>query len=92
MRPPDGAAFEEFRRRVVGIVRESMADRLTGVDETTELTTLRGFDSLTIVRIIERVEALLGREIDPAVIVPETFASAGTLARVAWAASEPADG
>jgi acyl carrier protein len=38
-----------------------------------------GFDSLAIVAVIDRVETDLGLELDPDLLVPETFTDLGTL-------------
>ncbi|GAA0467642.1 hypothetical protein Ade02nite_88420 [Paractinoplanes deccanensis] len=38
-----------------------------------------GFDSLAIVAVIDRVETDLGLEMDPDLLVPETFTDLGTL-------------
>jgi phosphopantetheine binding protein len=39
-----------------------------------------GFDSLTVVAIVDRIEAELGTEVPPEAIVPEAFGTVGALA------------
>jgi acyl carrier protein len=52
------------------------------LDPATELLELRTFDSLAIVAVLERVEDRLGVEVDPRLVVPETFATPSSLAAV----------
>ncbi len=52
------------------------------ISATTALADLPGFDSLAIVGLLEQIEDQLHIAIDPALIVPETFASPATIAGV----------
>ena len=64
---------------VIETVQAVLADKTIAIQETTSLQDLRGFDSLAVVDIIERLEQQLGIEIDPALILPETFTSPLTI-------------
>lgn len=65
---------------VIEAVRAALKDPAVVVEEATALQDLRGFDSLAVVDIIERLERQSGIEIDPALILPETFESPRTIA------------
>lgn len=50
--------------------------------ETTYLPGLREFDSLMIVMILERLEETLGIEVEPTLILPESFETPGTISEL----------
>lgn len=68
---------------IEGRVVEAVADALgvppPAITAAPTLFDLPGFDSLTVVAILSRLEDELGTEIPPDAIVPEAFESLGAL-------------
>ena len=50
------------------------------IEASTSLEDLKGFNSIAVVGVLERLERELGIEMDPALILPETFATPQTIA------------
>lgn len=50
------------------------------IEATTSLLDLAAFDSLSIVQLLERLECRFGVEMEPRLILPETFATPQVLA------------
>jgi acyl carrier protein len=65
---------------VIEAVYTVLQDTSVVIHETTPLEDLKGFDSLAIVSILERLEDQLAIEMDPELILPETFENPRTLA------------
>lgn len=65
---------------VIAAIRATLRDATLPIDATTALQDLKGFDSLAIAGLIERLEDQLGIEMDPGLILPETFTNPSTLA------------
>jgi len=65
---------------VVEAVRLEMQETTGAIGATTPLQELKGFDSLLVANLLERLESHLGFEMDPALILPETFVSPLTIA------------
>jgi acyl carrier protein len=59
------------------------------VSPETSLFAVEGFDSLAIVELVEALERASRREIPPALIVPETFATPQALADALAGAGAP---
>ncbi|MGN9910035.1 phosphopantetheine-binding protein [Phytohabitans sp. LJ34] len=70
-RPDDVAAY-------VAAVVSGRLGRPVSADEP--LLDQPGFDSLAIVAVVDRIERELDLELEPELLVPETFTTAGTLA------------
>ena len=71
---------ETYIPLVIATVQAVLHDTTVPIHETTSLQDLKGFDSLAVVGLIERLEDQLGIELDPALILPETFANPSTIA------------
>jgi len=71
---------ETYVRLVIAAVQAVLQDTTVPIQATTALQDLKGFDSLAIVSLIERLEDQLGIELDPTLILPETFENPSTLA------------
>jgi acyl carrier protein len=71
---------ETYLPLVIAAVQAVLHDATVPIQATTSLHDLKGFDSLAIVGLIERLEDQLGIELDPALILPETFENPATLA------------
>lgn len=71
---------EEMINLVVEAVRLEMQETTGAIVATTLLQELKGFDSLLVANLLERLESHLGFEMDPALILPETFVSPLTIA------------
>lgn len=71
---------EEMVNLVVEAVCLAMQETTGAIVATTPLQELKGFDSLLVANLLERLESHLGFEMDPALILPETFVSPLTIA------------
>lgn len=71
---------ETILDQVITVVQAKLQDDSLRIEATTSLQDLRSFDSLVVVSVLEALESDLGLEIDPALILPETFATPLTLA------------
>jgi acyl carrier protein len=68
------------RPEVTAYLQRIVAERLgRPVEPRQPLLDQPGFDSLAIVAVIDRVETDLDLEIDPDLLVPDTFTDLGTL-------------
>jgi acyl carrier protein len=85
--PTTVRTFEDFESAVLAIVRER--EPAAAVDAGASLLDLPGFDSLAIADVVERIEEETGVEYPSAVLVPETFASATSLAQAGWPGGRP---
>ncbi len=79
---------ETYVPLVVAAVQAVLRDTTIPIGETTPLQDLKGFDSLAIAGLIERLEDQLGIELDPALILPETFANPSTIAQALLESSD----
>jgi acyl carrier protein len=68
-----------LENQIVDTVAAVLAARPETVRRAGSLFDLDGFDSLSVVAILERLEDQLGVEVDPDAIVPEAFESVDTL-------------
>ena len=72
------------REQVVSYVIEAVRAEIKGgpvvIQEDTTLQDLNGFDSLFIAGLLERIEDHFGVEMNPALILPETFETPLTIA------------
>jgi acyl carrier protein len=71
---------EEVIDYVIKAVRVALKEPALVIDRGTPLQDLKGFDSLAIVTILEELEDCLRVEIEPTLILPETFSTPTTLA------------
>jgi acyl carrier protein len=75
----------EYDGLVAGVLEEIRAvletDELPD-DPSLSLVDVAGFDSIVIVRLLDRLERRYGVEVPPSLIVLETFATPGSLADV----------
>jgi acyl carrier protein len=76
---------------VIDVVQAELNDPAIHVEATTSLQDLRGFDSLVVVGVLERLEQQLGIEMDPALILPETFATPGSIADALMQSQQPSN-
>jgi acyl carrier protein len=68
--------------RAAAAVAEILRLPLDDVRSGTSILDLPGFDSITAVEVLERLESELDVEVPPELIVPEAFESLGTLAEL----------
>jgi len=71
---------EPTRRRVAEAVAEALRLPLDDVTSSVSIFDLPGFDSIAAMTVLERLEAELGVEVAPELIVPEAFESLDELA------------
>lgn len=77
-----GESATTIEDRVVQAVAEALGVPPHAVVAAPTLFDLPGFDSVTVVAILSRLEDELGTEIPPDAIVPEAFESLGALTRL----------
>jgi acyl carrier protein len=82
--------FEQLITQVIAVVRTQLKDHKTTITATTCLYDLPGFDSLVVAGVLEQLEEDTQIEMDPALIVPESFVNPHELA-VALLQSERRD-
>jgi len=70
---------EVIRQAVVLTVAEAVHVEPSTVESSPSLLDLAGFDSITVVTVLERLEDAFGLEVRAESIVPEAFESVGTL-------------
>ena len=80
-----------FEERVVAVVTGVLGCTQAQVRAAAALYDLPGFDSVMLMTIVERLERDLGTEIPAEWIVPEAFASVGSLAGLLEAAARLPD-
>lgn len=65
---------------VIEEVRATLNDDDLIINSSTPLQALKGFDSIAVVSLLERLEKRLEIEMNPALILPESFSTPLTLA------------
>lgn len=76
---------------VIEVVQAELHDTSVQIEETTSLQDLSSFDSLVVVGVLERLEGQLGVEMDPALILPETFATPRAIAEALMQSYQPSN-
>lgn len=76
---------------VIEVVQAELHDTGVQIEETTSLQDLSSFDSLVVVGVLERLEGQLGVEMDPALILPETFATPRAIAEALMQSYQPSN-
>ncbi len=76
---------------VIDVVQTELHDATVQIEETTPLQDLSSFDSLVVVGVLERLEQQLGVEMDPALILPETFATPRSIAEALMQSYQPSN-
>ena len=71
---------EELINHIIEAVQAELKNRTIVIVETTSLQDIKGFDSLVVVGLLDRLERQLNFEMDPALVLPETFASPRSIA------------
>lgn len=71
---------EELVLVVIDVVQATLNDSAVQVQATTALQDLSAFDSLVVVGVLERLEQQLNIEMEPGLILPETFATPRSIA------------
>ena len=70
---------ERIRQAVVLAVAEAVRLNPSTVEDSSNLVDLPGFDSITVVTVLERLEDVFGIEVPAESILPEAFESVSTL-------------
>ncbi|HEX2078010.1 MAG TPA: acyl carrier protein [Longimicrobium sp.] len=70
----------ELMLAVLETLRAVLPPSAGPLDEDTQLYDRPGFDSLAVAGVLERLEDRLGMEMDPGLILPETFETPRTIA------------
>lgn len=80
--PPEAMNRAAVVDTVIALTTSLLKASATEVEivESTSLLDLKGFDSLFVANLLERVEDQVGAQMDPALMLPETFATPGALA------------
>jgi acyl carrier protein len=81
--PSTRARSVDLTERLTGTVADVLGLHPGTVRDTPTLFELPGFDSIAVVAILDRLEADLAVEVDPDLIVPDSFESVGTLVDLA---------
>ena len=81
--------FEQLLDQVITAVHAQLKDYKGPVIGSTCLYDLPGFDSLAVVSILEALEEASGIEMDPALIVPESFVNPHELATALLQSARP---
>ncbi|HEY0733452.1 MAG TPA: acyl carrier protein [Herpetosiphonaceae bacterium] len=76
---------------VIDVVQAEINDSSVQIEEMTPLQDLSSFDSLVVVGVLERLEQQLGVEMDPALILPETFATPRAIAEALMQSYQPSN-
>jgi acyl carrier protein len=76
---------------VIDVVQAELHDATVQIEEMTPLQDLSSFDSLVVVGVLERLEQQLGVEMDPALILPETFATPRSIAEALMQSYQPSN-
>ena len=71
---------DEMVAKVIQAVQSEMQMPDASIEDATSLPDLKGFNSLIVASLIERLELQFGCEMDPVLILPETFANPRTIA------------
>jgi acyl carrier protein len=75
--------------RVASVIGETLGLPAADVASSPSLPSLPGFDSLTVVNVLERLEDDLGIEVAPELIVPEAFESVESVAGLFTRSNQP---
>jgi acyl carrier protein len=70
----------ELTTLVIDALRVELRSSTIAIDATTPLEDIQGFNSIAVVGVLERLEREVGIEMDPTLILPETFATPQTIA------------
>ncbi|HEY0604759.1 MAG TPA: acyl carrier protein [Herpetosiphonaceae bacterium] len=76
---------------VIDVVQAEINDPSVQIEEMTPLQDMSSFDSLVVVGVLERLEQQLGVEMDPALILPETFATPRAIAEALMQSYQPSN-
>ena len=81
----------ELTRRVIDALHAELRSATIAIDATTPLEDIKGFNSIAVVGVLERLEREVGIEMDPALILPETFATPQTIAEGLLQSRQPSN-
>jgi acyl carrier protein len=76
---------------VIDVIQAELHDTSVQIEETTPLQDMSSFDSLVVVGVLERLEQHLSVEMDPALILPETFATPRAIAEALMQSYQPSN-
>jgi acyl carrier protein len=76
---------------VIDVVQAELHDTTIQIEEMTPLQDLSSFDSLVVIGVLERLEQQLGVEMDPTLILPETFATPHSIAEALMQSFQPSN-
>lgn len=71
---------DELTALVIAALHAELRNSSIAIEATTLLEDVKGFNSIAVVGVLERLEGEVGIEMDPALILPETFATPQTIA------------
>jgi acyl carrier protein len=71
---------DEMVATVIQAVQSEMQMPDASIEDATSLPDLKGFNSLIVASLLERLELQFDCEMDPALILPETFANPRAIA------------